>query len=57
VEYLTASNIGMYEGVNSFQAIISMEETQTLCTEEIEIKTDMEFSSCSPEKDEKADAR
>jgi hypothetical protein len=47
----------MYEGVNSFQTIISMEETQTLCTEEIEIKTDMELSSCSLEKDEKADTR
>jgi hypothetical protein len=57
VVYLTASNIGMYEGVNSFQTIISMEETQTLCTEEIEIKTYMELSSCSPEKDEKADTR
>jgi hypothetical protein len=34
-----------------------MEETQTLCTEEIEIKTDMELSSCSPEEDEKADIR
>jgi hypothetical protein len=34
-----------------------MEETQTLCTEEIEIKTDMELSSCSSEKDEKADTR
>jgi hypothetical protein len=54
VVYFTASNFGMYEGVNSFQTIISMEETQTLCTEEIEIKTDMELSSCSPEKDEKA---
>jgi hypothetical protein len=32
-----------------------MEETQTLCIEEIEIKTDMELSSCSSEKDEKAD--
>jgi hypothetical protein len=57
VVYLTASNFGMYEGVNSFQTIISMEETQTLCTEEIEIKTDMELSSCSLEKDEKADTR
>jgi hypothetical protein len=47
----------MYEGVNSFQTIISMEETQTLCTEEIEIKIDMEHSSCSPEKDEKAETR
>jgi hypothetical protein len=37
----------MYEGVNSFQTIISM----------IEIKTDMELSSCSLEKDEKADTR
>jgi hypothetical protein len=54
---LTASSIGMYEGVNSFQTIISMEETQTLCTEEIEIKTDMEVPSCSSEKDEKADTR
>jgi hypothetical protein len=34
-----------------------MEETQTLCTEEIEIKTDMELSSCSPEEDENADPR
>jgi hypothetical protein len=25
--------------------------------DEIEIKTDLEFSSCSPEKDEKADTR
>jgi hypothetical protein len=32
-----------------------MEETHTLCTEEIEIKTDMELSPCSSEKDEKAD--
>jgi hypothetical protein len=47
----------MYEGVNSFQTIISMEETQTLCTEEIEIKADKELSSCSLEKDEKADTR
>jgi hypothetical protein len=47
----------MYEGVNSFQTIISMEETQTWCTEEIEIKTDMEVPSCSSEKDEKADTR
>jgi hypothetical protein len=34
-----------------------MEETQPLCTEEIEIKTDLELSSCSPEKDEEADSR
>jgi hypothetical protein len=34
-----------------------MEETLTLCTEEIEIKTDRELSSCSPEKDENADSR
>jgi hypothetical protein len=34
-----------------------MEETQTLCTEEIEIKTDMDHSSCSPEKVEKTDTR
>jgi hypothetical protein len=34
-----------------------MEETHTLCTEEIEIKTDMELSPCSPEKDEEADSR
>jgi hypothetical protein len=34
-----------------------MEETQTLCIEEIEIKTDLELDSCSPEKDEKADTR
>jgi hypothetical protein len=34
-----------------------MEKTQTLCTEEIEIKTDMQLSSCSPEEDEKADTR
>jgi hypothetical protein len=34
-----------------------MEVTQTLCTAEIEIKADMELSSCSPEKDEKADSR
>jgi hypothetical protein len=34
-----------------------MEETQTLCTEEIEIKTDMELSSCSPDEDVKADTR
>jgi hypothetical protein len=40
-----------------FQNNISMEETQTLCTEEIEIKTDMDFSSCSLEKDDKADTR
>jgi hypothetical protein len=33
-----------------------MEETHTLCSEEIEIKTDMERSSSS-EKDEKADTR
>jgi hypothetical protein len=57
VVYLTASSIGMYEGVNSFQTIISMEETQTLCTEEIEIKTDMELSSCYLEEDEKAVTR
>jgi hypothetical protein len=36
---------------------ISMEEPQSLCTEEIEIKTDVELSSCSSEKDEKADSR
>jgi hypothetical protein len=30
---------------------------ETLCTEEIEIKADIELSSCSPEKDEKADTR
>jgi hypothetical protein len=30
-----------------------MEETQALCTEEIEIKTDNEVASCFPEKDEK----
>jgi hypothetical protein len=34
-----------------------MEETQTLCTEAIEVKTDMEVSSCSPEEDEKVDTR
>jgi hypothetical protein len=34
-----------------------MEETQTFCKEEIEIKTDMELSSCSPEKGVKADTR
>jgi hypothetical protein len=34
-----------------------MEETRTLCTEEIEIKTDMELSPCSLEKDEMADSR
>jgi hypothetical protein len=34
-----------------------MEETQTLCTEEIEIKTDIEFSSCSPEADDIQDTR
>jgi hypothetical protein len=34
-----------------------MEETQTLCTEAIEVKTDKEVSSCSPEEDEKADTR
>jgi hypothetical protein len=35
------------------QVKISMEETQTLCTEEIEIKTDNEVASCFPEGDEK----
>jgi hypothetical protein len=40
-----------------FQNNISIEETQTLCTEEIEIKTDMELSSCSPEEDEQEDTR
>jgi hypothetical protein len=29
-----------------------MEETQALCTEEIDIKTDNEVASCFPEKDE-----
>jgi hypothetical protein len=41
----------------SLQINANMEETQTFCKEEIEIKTDNEFSSCSPEKDEKQDAR
>jgi hypothetical protein len=34
-----------------------MAETQSLCKEEMEIKPDREFSSCSPEKDEKQDTR
>jgi hypothetical protein len=34
-----------------------MAETQTFCKEEIDIKTDIEFSSCSPEKGVKADTR
>jgi hypothetical protein len=34
-----------------------MAETQSFLKEEIEIKTDLEFSSCSPEKDEKPDTR
>jgi hypothetical protein len=34
-----------------------MEETLTLCAEEIEIKTDMELSSCSPDEDVKAGTR
>jgi hypothetical protein len=63
VVYITASNCGMnayipytYTGI-FFQNNISMEETQALYTEEIEIKTDVELSSCSPEEDEKADTR
>jgi hypothetical protein len=34
-----------------------MEETQTFSTEEIDVKTDMEFSSCPPEEEEKQDTR
>jgi hypothetical protein len=34
-----------------------MEESKRFYKEEIEIKPDMEFSSCSLEKDEKADTR
>jgi hypothetical protein len=34
-----------------------MDGTQTFCSEEIEIKTDNEFASCSPEEDEKQDTR
>jgi dTDP-4-dehydrorhamnose 3,5-epimerase-like enzyme len=40
-----------------FSEYFSMEETQTLCTKEIEIKTNIELSSCSSEKDEKTDTR
>jgi hypothetical protein len=45
-----------YTGI-FFQNNISMAETHAMCTEEIEIKTDVELSSCSPEEDEKADTR
>jgi hypothetical protein len=34
-----------------------MEETPTFCKEEIDIKSDIEFSSCSPEADESQDTR
>jgi hypothetical protein len=34
-----------------------MEESQTIYKEEIEIKTDIEFSSCLPEEDDKQDTR
>jgi hypothetical protein len=66
VVYLIASNCGLNDEfienlhtvyIYFFQKNISMEETQILCTEEIEIKTDVELSSCSPEEDEKADTR
>jgi hypothetical protein len=60
VVYLIASNCGMntyIPYIYFFQNNISIEETQTFCKEEIEIKTDMELSSCSPEKGVKADTR
>jgi hypothetical protein len=34
-----------------------MEEITTFCNEEKDIRTDIELSSCSPEKDEKHDKR
>jgi hypothetical protein len=34
-----------------------MEESQPIYKKEIEIKTDNEFSSCTPEEDEKQDYR
>jgi hypothetical protein len=34
-----------------------MEESQPIYKEEIEIKTDIEFSSCLPEEDDKQDTR